>query len=46
MVVNDLGGGMHGDGRSSKAADAVVDEIKAKGNIRGFKVCEQREQYM
>lgn len=31
VVVNDLGGGRHGDGSSSKAADAVVEEIKAKG---------------
>ncbi len=30
-VVNDLGGSMHGDGKSSKAADAVVAEIKAAG---------------
>ena len=33
MVVNDLGGGMSGDGKSSKAADVVVSEIKAKGGI-------------
>ena len=32
VVVNDLGGDIHGDGnRSSAAADAVVDEIKAAG---------------
>lgn len=31
VVVNDLGGGRHGDGSSSKAADAVVDEIKRNG---------------
>ncbi|KAF7284371.1 peroxisomal Multifunctional enzyme type 2 isoform X2 [Rhynchophorus ferrugineus] len=31
VVVNDLGGGRHGDGSSSKAADTVVDEIKSKG---------------
>jgi len=31
VVVNDLGGGTHGEGASSKAADAVVDEIKAAG---------------
>lgn len=31
VVVNDLGGGRHGDGSSSKAADAVVDEIRRRG---------------
>jgi len=31
VVVNDLGGGRHGDGSSSKAADAVVEEIKRNG---------------
>jgi (3R)-3-hydroxyacyl-CoA dehydrogenase / 3a,7a,12a-trihydroxy-5b-cholest-24-enoyl-CoA hydratase / enoyl-CoA hydratase 2 len=31
VVVNDLGGGRHGEGRSSLAADAVVAEIKAMG---------------
>jgi len=32
VVVNDLGGDIHGDGnRSSAAADAVVEEIKAAG---------------
>ncbi|XP_063905915.1 peroxisomal multifunctional enzyme type 2 [Zophobas morio] len=31
VVVNDLGGGRHGDGSSSKAADAVVDEIRRNG---------------
>lgn len=31
VVVNDLGGGAHGDGKSSAAADAVVAEIKALG---------------
>ncbi len=31
VVVNDLGGGRHGDGRSSAAADAVVEEIRAAG---------------
>jgi 3-hydroxyacyl-CoA dehydrogenase/3a,7a,12a-trihydroxy-5b-cholest-24-enoyl-CoA hydratase len=31
VIVNDLGGSMHGDGKSSKAADAVVAEIKAAG---------------
>ena len=31
VVVNDLGGGIHGGGKSSAAADKVVEEIKAKG---------------
>lgn len=31
VVVNDLGGGRHGDGKSSKAADDVVSEIRKKG---------------
>ena len=31
VVVNDLGGGIHGGGKSSAAADAVVAEIKAMG---------------
>ena len=31
VVVNDLGGGMHGGGKSSSAADQVVDEIKEAG---------------
>ena len=31
MTVNDLGGDRKGDGKSSKAADKVVDEIRAKG---------------
>lgn len=31
VVVNDLGGGRHGDGSSTRAADAVVDEIKRNG---------------
>jgi len=33
VVVNDLGGGMSGDGKSSKAADIVVGEINANGGI-------------
>lgn len=33
VVVNDLGGGRHGDGSSSKAADAVVEEIRRNGKI-------------
>lgn len=31
VVVNDLGGGLHGDGQSQSAADKVVDEIVAAG---------------
>src|SRR5262245_24689443 len=31
VVVNDLGGSAHGDGKSSAAADEVVKEIKAAG---------------
>lgn len=31
VVVNDLGGGAHGDGKSSAAADKVVEEIRAMG---------------
>jgi 3-hydroxyacyl-CoA dehydrogenase/3a,7a,12a-trihydroxy-5b-cholest-24-enoyl-CoA hydratase len=31
VVVNDLGGDIHGGGGSAKAADVVVDEIKAAG---------------
>lgn len=33
VVVNDLGGGISGDGKSSKAADIVVEEIRAKGGV-------------
>lgn len=31
VVVNDLGGSAFGDGKSSSAADRVVEEIRAKG---------------
>ncbi|KAK2580881.1 hypothetical protein KPH14_005952 [Odynerus spinipes] len=31
VVVNDLGGGRHGEGKSSEAADRVVAEIKKNG---------------
>ena len=31
VVVNDLGGGRHGDGKSANAADKVVEEIKKMG---------------
>lgn len=33
VVVNDLGGGISGDGQGTKAADLVVNEIKAKNGI-------------
>lgn len=31
VVVNDLGGGRHGDGSSTKSADTVVQEIRRNG---------------
>jgi len=31
VVVNDLGGSFKGEGKSTKAADVVVEEIRAKG---------------
>jgi len=31
VVVNDLGGGTHGDGQNSQAADQVVSEIVKNG---------------
>jgi NAD(P)-dependent dehydrogenase (short-subunit alcohol dehydrogenase family) len=31
VLVNDLGGGRHGDGKSPEAANAVVEEIRALG---------------
>ena len=31
VVVNDLGGGRHGDGSSTKTADTVVEEIRRNG---------------
>ena len=31
--MNDLGGDIKGGGKSSRAADLVVDQIKAKGGI-------------
>uniref|UniRef100_A0A672KFT0 Peroxisomal multifunctional enzyme type 2-like n=1 Tax=Sinocyclocheilus grahami TaxID=75366 RepID=A0A672KFT0_SINGR len=31
VIVNDLGGDIKGGGRSSAAADKVVEEIRAKG---------------
>ncbi|RNA15277.1 peroxisomal multifunctional enzyme type 2 [Brachionus plicatilis] len=33
VVVNDLGGEMTGDGKGTKAADKVVEEIRAKNGI-------------
>lgn len=33
VVVNDLGGGRDGDGKSSRAADNVVDEIRKNGGV-------------
>lgn len=33
VVVNDLGGGRHGDGKSSQAADNVVAEIQKNGKV-------------
>ncbi|XP_011312180.1 peroxisomal multifunctional enzyme type 2 [Fopius arisanus] len=33
VVVNDLGGGRHGDGSNTKAADTVVTEITSAGGI-------------
>jgi NAD(P)-dependent dehydrogenase (short-subunit alcohol dehydrogenase family) len=33
VVVNDLGGDVHGAGASARAADAVVDEIRKAGGV-------------
>ncbi len=33
VVVNDLGSGINGDDKSSKAADITVNEILTKGGI-------------
>ena len=33
VVVNDLGGSVHGEGASSSAADAVVEEIRNAGGV-------------
>ena len=35
VVVNDLGGTMHGDGADASVADQVVEEITAAGGIGG-----------
>ena len=31
FLVNDLGGDIKGEGKSSRAADVVVDEIRSRG---------------
>lgn len=31
VVVNDLGGTSHGEGKDTRAADSVVNEIRAAG---------------
>ena len=33
VVVNDLGGSVHGEGAGSSVADAVVEEIRAAGGV-------------
>ena len=33
VVVNDLGGSMHGDGADTSIADAVVEEIERAGGV-------------
>lgn len=33
VVVNDLGGSLHGDGADTNAADAVVEEITSSGGV-------------
>lgn len=33
IVVNDLGGSMHGDGADAHVAELVVDEITAAGGV-------------
>ena len=33
VVVNDLGGSLHGDGSGTNAADTVVEEIRSSGGI-------------
>ncbi|HZC11823.1 MAG TPA: SDR family NAD(P)-dependent oxidoreductase, partial [Mycobacterium sp.] len=33
VLVNDLGGSMHGDGADTSIADAVVDEIERAGGV-------------
>lgn len=41
VVVNDLGGSRHGDGSSTKSADAVVQEIRQNGLYLIFKLKQQ-----
>ena len=33
FTVNDLGGELKGTGQSSRSADLVVDEIRARGGV-------------
>lgn len=39
VVVNDLGGARDGQGRSSAAADKVVEEIRQKGKKQRWRLC-------
>lgn len=45
VVVNDLGGSRSGDGQSTKAADAVVDEIKRKGTVVQTETTMERNEW-
>ena len=46
MVVNDLGSGADGAGSDSKAADVVVNEIKAAGGeaVANYDSCEHGDK--